>query len=217
VKALKEIGLKYNTDKAKHVITRDGMTYLDVYETYFQNMRYEKINFLELGVLNGSSLRTWREYFPNANIHGMDIDPATARFASPSENIQVDIISQTDNEKLERYVYGKSFDIIIDDASHINRFTINSFNILFKALKEGGFYVIEDLGNSYIDLNTHNLKQNWPGMRYNQEEDFENRIEEIHEFTNRIVEEIDQLSSLNLSFGRYTYLHRYKWVMVIKK
>jgi HEPN domain-containing protein len=89
--------------------------------------------------------------------------------------------------------------------------------VLFKALKEGGFYVIEDLGNSYIDLNTHNLKQNWPGMRYNKEDDFENRIEEIHEFTNRIVEEIDQLSSLNLSFGRYTYLHRYKWVMVIKK
>jgi hypothetical protein len=133
------------------------MIYLDVYETYFQNMRYEKINFLELGVLNGSSLRTWRENFPNANIHDMDIDPATARFVSPSENIQVDIISQTDNEKLERYIHGKAFDIIIDDASHINRFTINSFNVLFKALKQGGFYVIEDLGNSYIGLNSRNL------------------------------------------------------------
>lgn len=193
------------------------MTYLDVYETYFRDIRYNKMNFLELGVLNGSSLRTWREYFPNANIYGMDIDPATLRFASESENISVDIISQTDTRMLERYIEDKRFDIIIDDASHINRFTINSFNVLFKALKPGGFYVIEDLGNSYIDLNTHNLKQTWPGMKYNSEDNFENRIEEIHEFTNAIIEEIDQRSSLNVGFGDYTYLHRYKWVMVIKK
>ena len=138
VKTLKEIGLKYNTDKAKHIITRDGMTYLDVYESYFQTLRFEKLNFLELSVLNGSSLRTWREYFPNASINGMDIDPGRLRFASPSENINVDIISQTGTEKLQQYINGKSFDIIIDDASHINRYMIHSFHILFKALKEGG-------------------------------------------------------------------------------
>jgi len=37
------------------------------------------------------------------------------------------------------------FDIIIDDASHISPLSIRSFEILFKLLKRGGIYVIEDL------------------------------------------------------------------------
>ena len=35
--------------------------------------KYKKINILEIGVDNGDSLRLWREYFPNANICGIDI------------------------------------------------------------------------------------------------------------------------------------------------
>lgn len=53
------------TDKGKH-------GYLDIYENYFQSVRYSKFNLLEIGVWSGSSLRLYEEYFPKAIITGID-------------------------------------------------------------------------------------------------------------------------------------------------
>jgi hypothetical protein len=39
--------------------------------------------------------------------------------------------------------------IIIDDASHINKLTIQSFMILFPLLAPGGIYVVEDIESSW--------------------------------------------------------------------
>ena len=39
----------------------------------------------------------------------------------------------------------KELDIIIDDASHNLRDIIIAFSILFKKLKKGGIYIIEDI------------------------------------------------------------------------
>lgn len=41
--------------------------------------------------------------------------------------------------------------IIIDDASHMNQLTIQSFKHLFPWLKSGGYYVIEDIESSWWD------------------------------------------------------------------
>jgi hypothetical protein len=40
-------------------------------------------------------------------------------------------------------------DIIIDDGGHINSDVISSFEILFPKLNNFGFYIIEDIENSY--------------------------------------------------------------------
>ena len=40
-------------------------------------------------------------------------------------------------------------DVIIDDGSHINEHVIETFNLLFPKLKDGGIYVIEDTQTSY--------------------------------------------------------------------
>ena len=45
-------------------------------ERYFERYRLKKIKVLEVGVEAGTSLRMWKEYFPNAEIHGFDIDEA---------------------------------------------------------------------------------------------------------------------------------------------
>ena len=36
-------------------------------------MRNKKIKILEIGVLYGSSLRMWQDYFSKAEIYGMDV------------------------------------------------------------------------------------------------------------------------------------------------
>jgi hypothetical protein len=80
--------------------------------------------------------------------------------------VRIEIGSQAD-EKLIKDVIEKygPFDIILDDASHINELSIKSFNLLKDAVREGGYYIIEDLRNSYEDL--RGVVSSWPGMHLN--------------------------------------------------
>ena len=135
-----EIGKKYPSSK-------NISGFIQLYEKYFLPFRELKINILEIGVDNGDSLRIWREYFPNANICGIDIDKKD--FIINNTNIiQGD---QSDYNFLNTLVNKyKNFDIIIDDGSHKSKHIISSFNFLFPFLNNNGLYVIEDLQTSYI-------------------------------------------------------------------
>ena len=44
------------------------------------------------------------------------------------------------------------FDLIIDDGSHVVSHQQKTFGKFFKLLRNGGIYVIEDLGSSYFQL-----------------------------------------------------------------
>jgi hypothetical protein len=60
---------------------------------------------------------------------------------------------QDDHSALDKAirVAGGPFDIIIDDASHVGHITARSFAHLFPSgLKEGGFYVIEDICTAFL-------------------------------------------------------------------
>ena len=59
-----------------------------------------------------------------------------------------------------------TFDVIIDDGSHLVDHIIGSFEILWPKVKSKGFYCIEDLGCTYVeDLIPY--RDSWPGMKYN--------------------------------------------------
>lgn len=161
---LNSIGEKYHCDKCDVYHTHKGETYFDVYEKYFSRLRDAEITFLELGVRDGASILTWLEYFPKAKIVGIDIQPECKRFTN--ERLSVEIGSQGDPEFMKSVCdkYGP-FDIVLDDASHINSLSIMSFELISPYLKEGGMYIIEDLRASYVDL-TEDVKV-WPGMHLN--------------------------------------------------
>ena len=145
---LDEIGRIYETDK---II---GHYYTQHYDSHFKKMRYKKINLLEIGVggyknpkAGGDSLRMWKTYFPFAQIFGIDIYDK-----KPLEEKRIKIFhgSQIDSKFLDDVCKSaKSFDIIIDDGSHINEHVIETFKILFPKLNNGGIYVIEDTQTSY--------------------------------------------------------------------
>lgn len=77
------------------------------------------VGFAQPGYSPGGSLKVWREYFPNAFIYGMDIQPDTqfddeVRIATIlCDSRDADQVSRT-----LRYSPHKSFDVIIDDGSH---------------------------------------------------------------------------------------------------
>jgi len=220
--SFRDICKRYGTDKGDHKINAMGETYADIYDRYFSSMRYEEINILELGVKGGASIAAFREYFPKAKIYGIDIDPHCKVFDNPSKNIFVEIMSQTDEAAINAFLKDTKFDIILDDASHVNKFTIASYNILNNRIKSNGLYIIEDLGCAYFKLETEfGVSRIWPGMSYNTAptSEFNNDIADIHELTNSIITKLDNgLDKRSVySLSDISYVHRYKYIMIICK
>jgi len=196
---LNTIGRKYGTDKCNINHSQDGLSMLSRYEKYLINKRIKKNNILEIGVLNGASIRTWKEYFENSNIVGLDIDPRCKSFEQ--ERIQIYIGSQGDEEiknKIQKRY--NSFDFIIDDGSHVNSLTIKSFELYWPLLNKGGIYIIEDIFNTYSPA-----MKNWPGMKYNDDDlDYNNNREEFEKFLiHELIRNVDKIDSDIFSVNIY--------------
>jgi len=142
---LNDLAKKYGTDKSSEI-----HNYCDKYAKYIPFQRYDKLNILEIGILDGKSLLTWKEYFYRSYILGIDINPDCKKYEEP--RISVEIGSQGDGAFLSRtwQQYGP-FDMILDDGSHMNEHVIYSFEHLWGSVKSGGVYIIEDVGTSYWD------------------------------------------------------------------
>jgi hypothetical protein len=134
---LEEIGFRYGTDKS-----RICHNYLPTYEQFFAPARHGVITLLELGVQDGYSLRTWREYFTKATIVGVDCGPPLNHRLPNTFVYQCDQADPRLPGLLARHC---PLDIIIDDASHLSVNTIASFRLLWPLLAPGGVYIIEDL------------------------------------------------------------------------
>jgi hypothetical protein len=51
-------------------------SYLEVYDNILKDKQLTCKNVLEIGIQHGGSIKLWNDYFVNANIYGLDIDPA---------------------------------------------------------------------------------------------------------------------------------------------
>lgn len=108
-------------------------------------MREEPLKILEIGVGTGASLRMWLEYFPNAEIHGIDLTLDHLQEIN-NERVTYHVGNQTDRDFLDRI--GIDFDIIIDDGSHRVEDQIFTFKHLWSNTRL--VYVIEDIYTSYL-------------------------------------------------------------------
>jgi predicted O-methyltransferase YrrM len=142
VMTLDEIGLEHGTDKAS---TKND--FLSRYEPFLASKREGPVKLLEIGVLGGASIRTWRDYFENGTIIGADINPDVAKYAD--DRIAIEIIDQSSPTDLEALASKGPFDVIIDDGSHIWSHQILTLRKLLPVLKPEGIFIIEDLDTSH--------------------------------------------------------------------
>lgn len=146
---LDRIGFIYGTDKASlYKIAgselRISHDYLRHYDFMFGAFREEKFSLVEFGCFKGESLRMWEQYFPNAEIYGIDLDESTKQYEKGRVHIVIgDATSQDTYDKLKAET-GGAF-IILDDASHAWGDQRRSFELFWDLVSPGGFYVIEDL------------------------------------------------------------------------
>jgi hypothetical protein len=93
----------------------------------------------------GASLRVWREFFPNANIYGGDID---SKVIFQEERIETFCFDQTDPISIFRVFSNfekNSLDLIIDDGLHTYNAGLTLFLNINHILANDGYYVVEDV------------------------------------------------------------------------
>jgi SAM-dependent methyltransferase len=135
------------------------------YGSIYQKLIGEKKDplILEIGIgtenhymyasgLAGSSLKAWREFYPNGLVIGADIDPEAISSVEPPAYI----VDQTKDDSLETLAtslkqFGK-FDLIVDDGFHDFHANVRTFLNIYPILKPGGHYIIEDVHESMIEI-----------------------------------------------------------------
>lgn len=145
---LTELAQEFRTDKwGRHFYTPH-------YQRHLEHLRGEKFLLLEIGIggyaregQGGKSLRMWKNFFPRAQIVGLDIEDKS--FVD-GRRIQSYMGSQTDPEVLDRIVAEQGRpQVVIDDGSHRPEHIRETFRLLFPVLADDGIYCIEDTQTSY--------------------------------------------------------------------
>lgn len=146
--SLVDLAEKYRPSK----FTYSHSAYQRFYPTFLEKYRKRKVKMLEMGIDTGAGSMLWKEYFPLVDLWGMDINAKTLETPG-GKSINMIIGSQQNRTFLENELVqetGGEFDIIIDDGGHHFEQQSLSYEILFsKALKPGGYYVIEDIETSF--------------------------------------------------------------------
>jgi len=121
--------------------------FTEIYEHIFFPMKNAPIKICEIGIASGGSLILWQEYFPNATIFGIDI---INRHFLDSKRIKTFIADQANRDQLKQFIekYGGDYTVILDDGGHAMEQQQTSFGYLFKYVKPGGYYIIEDVHTS---------------------------------------------------------------------
>jgi len=132
----------YDTSKV------DLHNYIPTYENLFKDFKNKHIDFLEIGIYNGGSLKLWRDYFSNANITGIDIiytETAKTTLADTNVNVYLSDSTDSNSDALITKIQNTDFDIIIDDGCHSFEYQYKTLENYWKKLKNGGIYIIEDI------------------------------------------------------------------------
>lgn len=144
--ALDDIGKKYGADKSSIF-----HNYLDFYEEQLPGRDFDG-RLLEIGVMDGLSMKMWAEYYPKAEIVGIDIKDMSFMHNDDwgvPESVKLITCDGTDRKQVRKL---GQFNVILDDGGHYWSQQQKSFEILYyNQLDPDGVYIIEDLWTSYID------------------------------------------------------------------
>ena len=153
-----EIGKKYDTDKSSQRMNvtdiRHCHPYTLFYDGLFKNKKNETLTIAEFGILDGASLRMWKEYFVNAEIYGFEYDNHLIdHFKQKCNNNRITLsnIDVTNRYSILSALseFNVLYDIMIEDTTHEFEDQINVIENAYQYLKPGGILIIEDIFKSY--------------------------------------------------------------------
>lgn len=150
----------YGADKCPQI--RHG--YSPQYYELLQDQRDYATQILEIGIgtvpvmkrivgehyVPGASLKAWRDFFPQAQVWGLD-KARTVLFEE--DRIKCYYVDQSSEHSLGAAIQRihhelgsvELFDLILDDGSHIKEHQWLTIHTLHQWVKPGGLYIIEDI------------------------------------------------------------------------
>jgi len=147
-----EIAYKYGTDKCPKVYHSYTPFYYELLKDKQQTIK----KVLELGIgyqdnirhvskeyQKGASLYMWRDFFPNAQIYGADINSNTL---FKDERIETFLCDERKPIHLKKLIErtGSDIDLFIDDGSHLRSNQIRTCKTLMPLFQKDVIYIIED-------------------------------------------------------------------------
>jgi hypothetical protein len=151
-----ELAYKYGSDKCPQI----SHGYTPRYHKIFKDKRNEVLKVFEIGIgirenmqhpphyRTGASLYMWRDYFPNAQIYGMDILPECM---FEDDRIHTFLGDQSKKDDLLNVLrkIGTDIDLVIDDGSHQMSHQLFTCLTLMPYLRKYVTYVIEDVVHGF--------------------------------------------------------------------
>lgn len=126
-----------------------GHDYLRIYDREFTKWREEPINFMEIGLNRGASIKLWLQYFTKARITGVDLELERVDQPKGFEDGRLTLVKGDQFSREFWLQFAESnplpFDIIIDDGCHYSGPIAVAFECLWPRVKPGGYYVVEDI------------------------------------------------------------------------
>jgi SAM-dependent methyltransferase len=152
---------QYGSDKSS------AHDYHRVYASLLGPRRRDPLRLLEIGLGTnrpdvvssmgrqgkpGASLRAFRDFCPNAQVFGADIDK---RILFNEDRIRTYYVDQTklnSFDELYSSVADGLFDLVIDDGLHSPNANIATMLFALKILRPSGYFIVEDIRSSSIPI-----------------------------------------------------------------
>ena len=145
-------------------------SYLDLYQSLLEHKKTTATNVLEIGVAEGGSIKLWYDFFPNATIHGVDIQNMDhvwheirdkdrirlySRDAYDSEFVMQTFLSPSPTELESKNATWRAqcFDLVVDDGPHSLQSMLDFIRLYSPLLKDDGILIIEDVqSDDWLDV-----------------------------------------------------------------
>ena len=158
-KELSDLFNKYGSDKSsKHdyhffyaYFLRDKKEIKNIVEIGLGTNNVDVVSNMGINGKPGASLRAFKDFCPNANIYGGDIDE---RILFNEDRISTFFVNQTCQKSLNEFKkkLPNEIDLFIDDGLHSPHANINTLAIAITLIKKGGWILIEDIGNDKLQI-----------------------------------------------------------------
>jgi len=139
-------GISCKTDKVTNHV------YHHTYNQIMHAARHRHVKIFEIGLgctmsTGSASICLWQGFFQHVDLWMMDIDTKCAAKVQNLTRNTIIIGDQSSEKDLLSAIQtsGGDFDFIIDDGSHNGAHQLESFRVLWSALKPGGSYFVEDI------------------------------------------------------------------------
>ncbi len=145
------LATKCMTDKSPYNLETHRHPYTPIYDMFFRPLRTKpSLKLGEIGVLNGSSILMWKEYFKNVHIDAFDINEDYLKKIAGLTNVNCYRVDAGLSRGLRMSLQeacgsGPKFDILIEDASHRLEHQLTFLRDALDFVAPGGILVIEDI------------------------------------------------------------------------